>query len=192
MMIPFTVDRRDDTGVTNVTMGIWLFLASEVMLFGALFSSYALVRTAASSWPAGRDVLNLTLGLTNTLVLFVVSGAVWRARGLAGARWSRMLALSSLAAIAFLVIKSLEYAGEIRVGLLPSTSQPLAMYYLLTGLHALHVVAGLIANVWAMAGLRAVGGVPLALSLGRIRALSLYWIFVDLVWLVILVLVYLS
>ena len=58
-MIPYTVDRRADTGVTNVTMGIWLFLASEAMLFGALFSSYALIRTAAASWPSGREIFNL-------------------------------------------------------------------------------------------------------------------------------------
>ena len=191
-MIPYTVDRRADTGVTNVQMGIWLFLASEVMLFGALFSSYALIRTAAPAWPAGRDVLNVPLGLVNTLVLFVVSGALFRARGLAGAAWGRMLALSSLAAIVFLTIKGIEYAGEIRAGLLPSTSQALAMYYLLTGVHALHVAGGLVANVWALAGLRAKSGVPLALSLGRIRALSLYWLFVDVVWLVILGVLYLS
>lgn len=191
-MIPYTVDRRADTGVTNVTMGIWLFLASEAMLFGALFSSYALIRTAAPAWPAGGDILNLPLGLVNTVILFVVSGAIFRARGLAGAAWGRALALSSLAAIAFLAIKGVEYAGELRAGLLPSTSQALAMYYLLTSVHALHVAAGLVANLWALAGLREQHGVPLALSLGRIRALSLYWIFVDVVWLVILVLLYLS
>jgi len=199
-VIPYTVDRRADTGVTNVQMGIWLFLASEVMLFGALFSSYALIRTAAPAWPAGRDVLNVPLGVANTVVLFVVSGALFRARGLAGAAWGRMLAISSVAAIVFLAIKGVEYAGEIRAGLRPSTSQALAMYYLLTGMHALHVAGGLIANVWALAGLRGNGavakapaaGVPLALSLGRIRALSLYWLFVDAVWLVILGVLYLS
>jgi heme/copper-type cytochrome/quinol oxidase subunit 3 len=191
-VIPYTVDRRADTGVTNVTMGIWLFLASEVMLFGALFSSYALIRTAAPAWPSGRDVLNLPLGLVNTVVLFVVSGALFRARGLAGAAWGRALALSSGAAVIFLVVKGVEYAGEIRAGLVPATSQALAMYYLLTGVHAVHVFAGLIANLWAMSGLRQRGGVPLALSLGRIRALSLYWLFVDAVWIVILVLLYLS
>ena len=46
-MIPYTGTPRTDTGVTNVTMGVWLFLASEIMLFGSLFSAYALLRTAA-------------------------------------------------------------------------------------------------------------------------------------------------
>ena len=47
-MIPYTIERRADTGVTNVTLGIWLFLASEVMLFGALFSAYALLRVVGA------------------------------------------------------------------------------------------------------------------------------------------------
>ena len=65
-MIPYTIERRADTGVNNVTLGIWLLLASEAMLFGALFSAYALLRTAATSWPDGRVVLNLPLGAANT------------------------------------------------------------------------------------------------------------------------------
>ncbi len=52
--IPYTVERRADTGVTNVTLGIWLFLASEVMLFGALFSAYALLRVSAPRVAARR------------------------------------------------------------------------------------------------------------------------------------------
>ena len=69
-MIPYTVERRADTGVTNVTMGIWLFLASEVMLFGALFSAYALLRVSAPAWPVGpRRARACRMGATNTLVL---------------------------------------------------------------------------------------------------------------------------
>jgi cytochrome c oxidase subunit 3 len=67
-MIPYTVERRVDTGVTNVTLGVWLFLASEVMLFGALFSAYALLRVSAVAWPHGRDVLSVDAGFINTAV----------------------------------------------------------------------------------------------------------------------------
>ena len=62
VIIPYTTERRADTGVTNVTLGMWLFIASEVMLFGALFSAYALLRSAATDWPSGRQVLSLSLG----------------------------------------------------------------------------------------------------------------------------------
>lgn len=188
-MIPYTVERRADTGVTNVTLGIWLFLASEVMLFGALFSSYALLRVSAPDWPSGRDVLSLAFAAVNTGVLAMLSALVWRARAKRWRSGRTSLAGASLLAVAFLVVKGIEYSGEIAQGLLPSGSTFLAMYFTLTGLHALHVLGGFAANVWVMAGARRAGE---AMTAGRVRALSLYWVFVDLVWLLILGLVYLS
>ena len=56
MDITYTVEIRRDTGLTNGKIGIWLFLASEVMLFGALFASYILIRTGAPSWPRGSTI----------------------------------------------------------------------------------------------------------------------------------------
>jgi len=188
-MIPYTVERRADTGVNNVTLGIWLFLASEVMLFGALFSAYALLRTAAPSWPRGADVLSLPLGTANTIVLLAMSAAAWRARSAAGAAVRPRLLLSTLFAAAFLVVKGVEYSAEASRGILPSSGMFPAMYYTLTGLHAFHVVGGIGANLWAIAGATRVSA---ALTAGRTRALSLYWAFVDIVWLVIFGLLYLS
>ena len=188
-MIPYTVERRADTGVTNVTMGIWLFLAAEMMLFGALFSSYALLRVAAPDWPSGRDVLSVTIGAVNTAVLIAMTRLVWRTRTAGPTRTRNPLLLASLLAVTFLALKSVEYSGEISQGLLPSTSTFLAMYYTLTGFHALHVGGGLVANLWVIAGARRAGE---AMTAGRVRAVSLYWLFVDLVWLVIFPLLYLS
>ena len=74
MDIPYTVEIRRDTGLINGKIGIWLFLASEVMLFGALFASYILIRTGAPSWPRGATMLNVPLATFNTLVL--ISSAV--------------------------------------------------------------------------------------------------------------------
>src|SRR5579872_6324984 len=73
MEIPYIVEPRQDTGLFNAKVGIWLFLASEVMLFGALFSSYILLRVGAEpgNWPHG--LLNITLGATNTIVLICSS-----------------------------------------------------------------------------------------------------------------------
>jgi cytochrome c oxidase subunit 3 len=69
MDIPYTVEVRRDTGLTNGKIGIWLFLASEVMLFGALFASYILIRTGAPSWPRGDSILDVPLATFNTIVL---------------------------------------------------------------------------------------------------------------------------
>src|SRR4051812_45836345 len=69
MEIPYTIELRRDTGLNNGKIGIWLFLASEVMLFGALFASYILIRTGAPTWPRGSTILNVPLATFNTLVL---------------------------------------------------------------------------------------------------------------------------
>ena len=188
-MIPYTIERRIDTGVNNVTLGIWLFLASEAMLFGALFSAYALLRVSAVNWPSGRDVLMLSLGAANTVVLLHVTAFAWRARTASPQAARRWLTVSSVFALAFLGLKSLEYVTEIGRGLAPAANTFLAMYFTLTGLHAAHVIAGLVANVWASAG--ALRIIPDQLA-GRARAIALYWVFVDLVWFIIFGLMYLS
>jgi cytochrome c oxidase subunit III len=71
MDIPYIVHAREDTGVWNAKVGIWLFLASEVMLFGGLFSAYIFLRMGSNYWP--HHVLNVPLGLTNTIVLITSS-----------------------------------------------------------------------------------------------------------------------
>jgi cytochrome c oxidase subunit III len=186
-MIPYTLDRRTDTGVSNTTLGVWLFLASEVMLFGALFSSYTLLRVSAVAWPSGREALNLWLGGANTVLLSAVTMLAWRGRSRPLGTARRLLTVSSLLALLFLVNKCFEYRSEIAHGFLPSVSTFAAMYFTLTGFHALHVIGGLVANAWALAG-RAGD----AMTANRIRLLALYWAFVDAIWLIIFVLVYAS
>src|SRR2546430_13206298 len=67
MNIPYTVEARPDTGLHNGKLGVWLFLASEVMLFGGLFSAYIILRVGAPEWPHGE--LNVWLGMANTFIL---------------------------------------------------------------------------------------------------------------------------
>jgi cytochrome c oxidase subunit 3 len=188
-MIPYTVERRTDTGVNNVTLGVWLFIASEVMLFGALFSAYALLRVAAMDWPSGRDVLSLSLGATNTVLLINVTALAWRARTAPPAAMRRLLLISAMFALAFLGVKTLEWRSEVSLGLTPAKDTFLAMYFTLTGLHALHVIAGIAANLWASASALRIDPGQMV---GRARSIALYWVFVDVVWLVIFVLMYLS
>src|SRR5207245_11072627 len=83
MEIPYTVSARRDTGLWNAKVGIWLFLASEVMLFGGLFSAYIFLRldAAAGDWPHG--LLNVPVGTLNTAILIASSVTVvlaWAAR----------------------------------------------------------------------------------------------------------------
>lgn len=188
-MIPYTTERRPDTGVTNVALGMWLFIASEVMLFGSMFSAYALLRVAATDWPSGLALLDIEFGLANTVVLVAATVVSWQARRapLAGAR--RLLLAGTALAAVFLIVKSIEYSGEIERGLVPSVSTFMAMYFTLTGLHAAHVLAGLVANLWAFAG---TAKVDEAMTRGRLHSLALYWAFVDIIWLIILVIMYVA
>ena len=188
-MIPYTAEARPDTGVSNVTLGFWLFIASEVMLFGALFSSYALLRVSAAAWPSGRDLLSLTLGTANTALLMLLTAIAWRAGRTRPAAARGLLTIVSALALVFLTIKGFEYAGKWQLGQVPATSTFFAMYYTLTGIHALHVLGGIVANLWVMAGAASVGD---ALTSARLRVVSHYWVFVDLVWLMIFAGMYLA
>jgi cytochrome c oxidase subunit 3 len=111
MEIPYTVTPRRDTGLYNAKVGIWLFLASEVMLFGALFSSYVLLRVGSEFWP--HHLLNVPIGTFNTAVLIVSSVTVvmcWANLKLHNFGRARIfLALTILCAFAFLGIKTKEY-----------------------------------------------------------------------------------
>jgi len=116
MDIPYTSHPREDTGLYNAKVGIWLFLASEVMLFGALFSAYILLRTGAApgTWPHG--LLNVPLGTINTLVLICSSVTVVMA-------WSKLKmnqfdqykiyqTITVVCALIFIGIKSFEYKDK--------------------------------------------------------------------------------
>jgi cytochrome c oxidase subunit 3 len=111
MEIPYTVTPRRDTGLYNAKVGIWLFLASEVMLFGALFSSYVLLRVGADFWPHG--LLNIPIGTFNTWVLITSSVTVvmsWANLKLGNFNRARVyLGLTILCALAFMGIKTKEY-----------------------------------------------------------------------------------
>lgn len=192
--IPYASTPRPDTGVSNATLAMWLFIASEIMLFGALFSSYALLRIGNPSWPDQQALLNETLAALNTAVLLASSVAITRAASALAsgntAAFRRLLAMSIGAGAVFLVIKGVEYSAEIGGGLLPSTNNFLGLYYAMTGLHALHVLAGLAVNSYLLATVPALQQVDTATAVSRARQAALYWNFIDAVWLVMFVVLY--
>ncbi|MFA6546418.1 MAG: cytochrome c oxidase subunit 3 [Limisphaerales bacterium] len=114
MEIPYTVKPRPDTGLYNAKLGIWLFLASEVMLFGGLFSAYILLRVGADLWPHG--MLNIPIGTFNTFVLISSSVTVvmsWASLKLGRlAAFKKYMALTILCALGFLGVKSFEYHAK--------------------------------------------------------------------------------
>lgn len=186
MEIPYTVEARPDTGLYNAKLGIWLFLASEVMLFGALFSSYVLLRTGAPTWPHGREFLNIPLATLNTVILIASSVTMvmaWASLKLNDFKKFRLyMGLTLLAAVGFLVVKAIEYGSKFEHHLYPSNNTFLAVYFTLTGLHGLHVVGGMIVNGYFWGPGAKMWKTQPERFANRIEVAGLYWHFVDLVW----------
>jgi|TARA_Y100000310_G_scaffold83393_1_gene80087 heme/copper-type cytochrome/quinol oxidase subunit 3 len=145
MEIPYTVDIREDTGLTSPKLGIWLFLASEVMLFGALFSSYILLRISSTAWPVQSEEVNVLVGTVNTMVLIASSVTMvmaWASLKMNNFENFRVyLASTIFLALVFLIIKIFwEYIPKFQHHHYPSTNNFYALYFTMTGLHALHVL----------------------------------------------------
>jgi cytochrome c oxidase subunit 3 len=268
MDIPYTTQPRPDTGIYNAKVGIWLFLASEVMLFGALFSTYILLRVGAlpADWPHG--LLNIPIGTFNTTVLIVSSVTVvmaWASLKMKQfGRFKIFQACTVVCALMFLGIKSFEYrdkfthyevwktdgtrmtghlegkpmfltldkvkaAGKSSIAFtpdphhysegkkamhakdhgehkaleipvdqikrlsafVPAHSTYFAVYFTLTGLHALHVLGGAIVIGYLFGpGSKMWFTDPDRLT-NRVEVSGLFWHFVDLVWIFLFPVLYL-
>jgi cytochrome c oxidase subunit 3 len=197
-----SVEKQDHA----VRLGMWLFLATEVLLFAGLFLGYTVYRYFYHhTFHEASRTLNLTLGATNTVVLITSSLTV--ALGYYALKQNRvklcavLLAFTILCACAFLVIKGFEYSHKFEEGALPGrfyhfkeitgpgASLFFTIYFLTTGLHAFHVIVGMSILIWLF--IRLLKGqfssdyyVPVELG-------GLYWHLVDLVWIFLFPLLYL-
>ena len=198
MQIPYTVEERPETGLNNSKLGIWVFLASEVMLFGGLFSAYVFLRMAA---PVGEfaywgSKLSIPMATVNTLVLISSSVTVimsWASLKMKDfEKYKMYMGLTLLCALIFLVIKYFEYTGKFHHGIYPSSSTFMAIYFTLTGLHGLHIIGGMIVMgyFWLPAGNKMWHSEPDHFT-NRIEVAGLYWHFVDLVWIFLFPVLYL-
>ncbi len=204
--LPHQVEPHPLTGVTSGKLGIWLFLASEVMLFGALFSSYVLLRvgSADATWPTGVEAgLSVPIGTFNTIVLItssitmVMSWASLKMGNLSA--FKRYFAATIGLGGVFLVVKGFEYGAKFGHGIFPATGWPeatdpstfYAIYFTVTGLHGLHVLLGILANLYLLIWGAAMYKAEPERFTGRIEIAGLYWHFVDLVWIFLFPVLYL-
>ena len=185
--IPYNVKPREETGLFNAKLGIWLFLASEIMLFGGLFSAFILLRVGSPVWPpSGETHLNIPLATLNTFNLILSSWTIvksWVALKENDIKGFKMfMGITLLCSIVFLIIKYFEYTAKFHHGIFPSTDNFFGIYFTLTGLHGLHVIGGLIVNYYHWGpGLKMWDTEPERFT-NRIEIAGLYWHFVDLVW----------
>jgi cytochrome c oxidase subunit 3 len=189
-----------------VRLGMWLFLGTEVLLFAGLFLGYTVYRNFYhEAFHEASRHLSLFLGTTNTIVLITssltVALALWAVQQGKNKLAAGLLVFTILCALGFLGIKSIEYAEKFREGALPGKwyhfseiTAPGAnlyytVYFLMTGLHAFHVIVGMCVLLWVLKGVVKGRFSPkndVAVELG-----ALYWHLVDLVWIFLFPLLYL-
>jgi cytochrome c oxidase subunit 3 len=186
--------------------GMWVFLATEAMLFGAVLVAYFILRLHyPAGWAGGSKALSLFLGTLNTAILLTSSlamaVAVEAAKGRQMVLARRALWVTAALGAAFVLVKSYEYYDDVERGLLPilggdwKSHGPdpahaqlfLNLYLAMTGMHAVHLLIGIALVVFMVFYARAPGE-PSAM---RITSTGLYWHFVDIVWVFLFPLLYL-
>jgi heme/copper-type cytochrome/quinol oxidase subunit 3 len=174
-------------------VGVWWFLASEIMVFGGLIGTYILSRIGHGGWEVERAHVSATMAVINTAVLVTSSLSVVQAHAAAEAndrRRARMfLLLTVILGSVFLMNKGIEYSREFGHGFTPASGLFWSFYYTMTGLHGLHVLVGVIVNfvLWL-----ALTETAWAAIKHRVEYVGLYWHFVDVVWIFLFPLLYLS
>lgn len=194
-------EHRDYAGAK---LGMWLFLFTEILLFGGLFLVYSVYRSmypadfheAAAGLSAVLGTVNTVILLTSSLTMAIAISALRRGN----VRRSVLLQAATIVlGLVFLVNKYFEWSGHIHEGIFPNAPELMArshgqvqfygLYYVMTGLHGLHVVAGL-----------ALIGIMLFLTTrqritgednGKLENAGLYWHLVDLIWIYLFPLFYL-
>jgi heme/copper-type cytochrome/quinol oxidase subunit 3 len=163
------------------------------MLFGALFSTYILLRVGAVEWPRGG--LSVPLGAINTIILIGSSVTMVMAwASLKMNNWGRhrlFLSATLVLALVFLINKYFEYVEHLHLGEGPSHSTFLAIYFTLTGLHGLHIVGGMVVMAYFLGPGACLWRTSPEQFTNRIEYTGLYWHFVDLVWIFLFPVLYL-
>ncbi len=202
MSSPAATPHKDYEGAK---LGMWLFLFTEILLFGGLFILYSAYRARyPMEFHEGGQHLNVVIGVANTIILLTSSLTVAMSI-VAIQKGNRKLSISCLIATiimgaAFLVNKYIEWSGEISHGLYPNSpvlaQRPkgdqifFGLYYSMTGLHGLHVIAGII--VLSVMLLFVIRGKITSTDFNKLENGGLYWHLVDVIWIFLLPLFYLA
>ena len=202
--VAFDTARREQVADT---LGMWVFIGSEAMLFGAIMLVFFVARLSyGPAFAAASKHLSLALGTVNTALLITSSFAMAVAHLHCGAgRWrntTMALSATALLGVVFLVIKGTEYAMEFHEEIAPVLGAPFtfdgphraqaqfffSLYFAMTGLHGLHLIGGIVVIGWLLAFWR---HTDLASRARRVQTVGLYWHFVDVVWVFLFPILYL-
>ena len=177
----------------KTSLGFWLYLMTDCILFASLFATYAVLRTATAGGPSGHDIFEMPLVMAETLILLTSSFTCGLALIALKARKIRPMIVWLLTTFvlgaAFLVIEISEFTKLIGEGYGPQTSAFLSAFFTLVGTHGLHIFIGLIWLV-VMVVLLLRRGLTVTWT-RQMTLFALFWHFLDLVWIFIFTVVYL-
>jgi cytochrome c oxidase subunit 3/cytochrome o ubiquinol oxidase subunit 3 len=181
------------TGLDNRKLGMWAFLASECLFFGALISTYLLYRERSLVGPFPEDVYDIPFTSVSSFVLLMSSltmvlalASIQRGNHQGTRAW---LLATALLGMTFLAGQVFEFTIFVKEGLTLTRNVFGSSFFVLTGFHGMHVTVGVLLLL-VLFGQSALGRLPKEKAL-RVELTGLYWHFVDIVWIVIFTVVYL-
>jgi len=181
---------RSAAGMPTPLLAVWWVIASEIVIFGGLLTSYIMHRLAHDAWTAQAAHTNTWIGAFNTLVLLTSSLFAVLAHQAAeagnGRKAANLLLATCGGGLLFLVVKGFEWTSEIQHGYTITSSTFWSFYYSAAGLHAAHVIAGVIIMLIVSRTARR------NQELHRVEIIGVYWHFVDVVWIFLFPLLYIA
>lgn len=181
---------RTSAGMPTGRLAVWWVIASEIVIFGGIIASYVMFRLSHESFGVDAASTKMWIGAVNTFVLltsslFAVLGHKAAEAG-DGRKAANMLYLTCGGGLIFLIIKAFEWNDKISHGHTLSSSTFFSFYYTAAGLHALHVLAGVIIMMIVAQTARR------NLELHRVELIGIYWHFVDVIWIFLFPLLYIA
>jgi heme/copper-type cytochrome/quinol oxidase subunit 3 len=192
VIVPAAAGHQTGTGISNNKLGMWMFLGSECLLFGALISTYMLYRGRPGEGPTPEQIYDIPFTSVSSFVLLMSSLTMVLAVAAFGRndirRGRLWLVTTALLGATFVGGQVYEFTAFYNEGLGYTTSLFGSSFYTLTGFHGAHVSIGI---MMLMATAIMAGRSPEKVSAEGVEIIGLYWHFVDIVWIVIFTLVYL-
>ncbi len=189
----YLTDEHDHPAGGSTMLGFWMYLMSDCLIFAVLFASYGVLGSSYAGGPTPREIFELPLVAVNTAMLLFSSityGFAMLAMEEGRQRYMQMwLVLTGLFGLAFLSIELYEFTTLIHEGAGPTRSAFLSSFFTLVGTHGLHVTMGLIWLVTLMVQVSKHG--LIAANKRRLMCLSMFWHFLDVVWIGVFTFVYL-
>jgi len=181
---------RSTAGMPTGRLAVWWLIASEIVIFGGLLASYIMFRISHDAFAEQAAHTNTWIGAFNTVVLLTSSLMAVQAHKAAdrgdGPGAARFLYLTAAGGITFAVVKALEWTSEIQHGFTITSSTFWSFYYTAAGLHAAHVLAGVVIMLIVAASAKRYE------EMQRVELIGIYWHFVDIVWIFLFPLLYIA